>query len=60
MIVINNMKKLPKNCFECKFSNYEHDYIFMTGSYVCNLEHNYIICDEHNQKPDWCPLKEVK
>ena len=60
MIVLKNMKKLPKSCFECKFSDYKYNDIFMVGNYVCNLEHNYIMCDAHTQKSDWCPLEEVK
>lgn len=59
-IIIKNIKKLPKTCFKCKFSNYEYNNIFNTGCYVFNIEDSYILCDERNQKPDWCPLEEVK
>lgn len=59
-IIIKNMKKLPKTCFKCKFCNYEYNGIFNTGCYICTIEHSYILCNEKTQKPQWCPLKEVK
>ena len=59
-IIIKNMKKLPKTCFSCKFLNYEYNNIFNISCRVCNIENSYILCDENTQKPDWCPLKEVK
>ena len=56
MIVINEMKKLPKNCAECPIFDWHYR--------DCPLGNGHSIHDNtkinvETDKPDWCPLREV-
>ena len=51
MVIIENMD-MPKRCEDCRF----YDKIF--GG--CDLMHYFTLRHYGQEKPDWCPLKEVK
>ena len=51
MVIIENMD-MPKRCEDCRF----YDKIF--GG--CELTHFFTSRHKEQEKPDWCPIKEVE
>ena len=66
IVVVTDLKEIPKSCCELKSGRYELDYCpLMSTSGACILEPEHLQSDQtdyamEDNRPAWCPLRNVE
>ena len=60
MSVIVRGMEMPKNCKECDFCKEINSKGYLWFDHYCSAKDKSFDLDEDDNKPDWCPLTEIK